>query len=139
MSTTTGTITRARAKRDVMLDVYDFLKEVCIKSGEGRKYAEYKDDWTDLKVAEKFGVSHFTVRDLRFAKFGRISPSTLHGAENKRRSTAARQARLTAMEQRITHLESVVARLAQTHYAPSSVYTPPSVSVVATRGSQQAI
>ena len=48
--------------------VYEKLKEVCRKIGDGR--CEYISDWDDYKVAEVMGVKWTGVRSVRREMFG---------------------------------------------------------------------
>ena len=60
----------------VRAQVYEFLKTVCedvtphVPRPNG--YCAYKNDWCDLDVAEKFGVTTHNVANLRLGVFGKL-------------------------------------------------------------------
>ena len=66
-----STTPRGRLTQAERFKVYDFLKTNLKIDGE---YADYIDNWTDVKVAAHFGVSRWGVQYIRQEAFGKLKP-----------------------------------------------------------------
>lgn len=80
--------------------VYEFLKDNLKIDGE---YADYLNNWTDVKVAAHFDVSRFGVQYIRQEMFGKLRPH--EGQRPEQAVPTAVGSRLDDLEKRLAFLE----------------------------------
>lgn len=90
---------RGRLTQSERFKVYDFLKTNLKVDGE---YADYIDNWTDLKVAEHFDVSRWGVQYIRQDQFGKLKPYEGSRTEAPHSGVGSR---LDDLEKRLAFLE----------------------------------
>jgi hypothetical protein len=85
-------------------NVYNHLRnctELVKSPNSGISYCQYRGDWTDAKVGEKFGYTGLQIRDFRRKHIGRENP----GSPGKPHSRMAMLKRIEALETRVALLE----------------------------------
>jgi hypothetical protein len=90
---------RGRLTQTQKFKVYEFLKANLKVEGE---YADYIDNWNDVKVAAHFGVSRFGVQYIRQEMFGKLKPSE---GQRPDAPTTGVVSRLDDLEARLAFLE----------------------------------